>query len=80
MLLWGFNARPSLLLSISNCSVLLVLESKVLTFSKFRMEKIFIVQIFVSWSFVRNMRNFAPYETFPLYGMLFTVKTTVCVY
>ena len=27
-LLWGFSARPSLLLSISNCSVLLVLESK----------------------------------------------------
>ena len=25
-LLWGFSARPSLLLSISNCSVLLVLE------------------------------------------------------
>ena len=27
-LLWGFSARPSLSLSISNCSVLLVLESK----------------------------------------------------
>ena len=27
-LLWGLSARPSLLLSISNCCVLLVLESK----------------------------------------------------
>ena len=26
-LVWGFSARPSLLLSISNCSVLLMLES-----------------------------------------------------
>ena len=42
-LLWGFSARISLLLSISNCSVLLVLESKFLTFSKFRTEKIFVV-------------------------------------
>ena len=64
-LLWGFSARPSLLLSISNCSVLLVLESKCLTFSKFLTEK-----IFASWSFMRNMRNFTPYKNFPLYGIL----------
>ena len=60
-LLWGFSARPPLLLSVSNCSVLLVLESK------FCMEKI-------SWSFMRNMGNFALYENFPLYG------TCVCVH
>ena len=43
MLLREFSARPSLLLSISNCSVLLMLESKFLTFSKFCTEKIFVV-------------------------------------
>ena len=48
--------------------MLLVLESKFLTFSKFRTEKIFVVLIFSSWSFMQNMRNFAPYENFPLYG------------
>ena len=37
-LLWGFSARSSVLLLISNCSVL-VLKSKLLTFSKFRTEE-----------------------------------------
>ena len=38
-LLWGFSARPSLLLSISNCSVLLVLESKFWRFLNFARKK-----------------------------------------
>ena len=75
---WGLEGHPevanintmlSLLLSISNCSMLLVLESKFLMSSKFHTEKFFAFKIFASWSLMRNMRNFAPYENFPLYGM-----------
>ena len=54
-LLWEFSARPSLLLSISNCSVLLVLE---LTFSKFRTENFFVVQIFRILEFYAKYANF----------------------
>ena len=42
-LLWGFSARPSLLLLNSNCSVLLVLESKLSRFLNFAWKKFFVV-------------------------------------
>ena len=56
--------------SRSQTVVLPVLESKFLTFSKFRKGKIFVVSILASWSFMRNMRNFAPYENFPPYDSI----------
>ena len=65
MLLWGFNARASLLLSISNCSVLLVLKSKVLTFSKFRMEKIFVGLNFHILKFCVKYAKFCTIRKFP---------------
>ena len=65
MLLWGFNARPSLLLSISNCSVLLVLESKICDVFKVSHRKNFHSTNFRILEFCARYAKFCTIRKFP---------------
>ena len=60
----------SVLLSISNCSVVFVLESKFWHLQNFARQKKTRSLNFHILEFYAKMRNFAPYENFPLYGTL----------
>ena len=57
--------KPHCLLAASTCSIA---RSKFDV--KISMVKIFAVFIFVSRGFIRNIRKLAPYENFPLYGII----------
>ena len=59
-LLWGFSTRPSLLLSISNCSVLLMLESTFLTFERSK--------------FLTESSNFRILEFYAKYAKFCTIR------